>query len=91
MSSSVIQISRDVYNIFMLFGDVGGFFGLLVTLNASLLNITTYNNAENFLVGYLFRRSISSSRSGDTLRTQSDSGTSSELDPARQDAFKEYL
>lgn len=55
MSSQVTSISREVYNAFMLFGDVGGFSGLLFTLNAIIVSIFTYNNAENSLVESLFR------------------------------------
>lgn len=56
MSSQVTEISREVYNSFMLFGDVGGFSGLLFTLNAIIVNIFTYNNTENYLVESLFKR-----------------------------------
>ena len=56
MSSQVTSISREVYNSFMLFGDVGGFAGLLFTLNALIVNIFTYNNTENHLAESLFKR-----------------------------------
>ena len=75
----------------MLFGDVGGFFGLLITLNAALVNVASYNNAENFLARYLFIRHDSKKRESDTRRAEPDRGASLDLDPARQYAFKEYL
>ena len=75
----------------MLFGDVGGFFGLLVTLNATLLNVVTYNNAENFLARYLFRRRDSGTLPSATQRAEPDRAASTDLDPTRQYALKEYL
>ena len=35
----VIKIERTVYNAFMLLGDVGGLFGLIVSIASTLLNI----------------------------------------------------
>ena len=40
---------------FMLLGDVGGLFGLFVSIAASLLNILNYQKAENILVSDLYR------------------------------------
>ena len=51
---NVVKIERTVYNTFMLLGDVGGLFGLFVSLASSLLNILNYQKAENILVSDLY-------------------------------------
>ena len=38
----------------MLFGDVGGFAGLLFTVGSSVVSLLTYNNAENGLTERLY-------------------------------------
>lgn len=80
MSKEVISISREVYNSFMLFGDVGGFSGLLFTLNALLINIFTYNNTENYLVESLFKRAPNQSSKKKQPKRQKDPHDSSDLD-----------
>ena len=47
-------ISRTVYSTFMLFGDVGGFTGLLYYVGSSIVSLLTYNNPQNRLVEKLF-------------------------------------
>ena len=44
------MVERQVYNIFMLLGDVGGFAGLLYALGSILVSIFNFANAENFVV-----------------------------------------
>ena len=48
LSKNVSWIQRDVYNAFMLLGDIGGFLGILFTLSAALVGLFTHNNPENF-------------------------------------------
>lgn len=58
VDNDVIQIEREVYNSFMLLGDVGGLHGFLTSLSAILVNIFTYKNAENWLVQSLFVKDV---------------------------------
>ena len=51
----VTLIERNVYNSFMLFGDVGGFSGLLLTIGSFLVSIFNFYNAENYVAQSLFR------------------------------------
>ena len=51
----VVKIDRAVYNTFMLLGDVGGLFGILVSITSSLLGILNYQKAENILVADLYQ------------------------------------
>ena len=39
----------------MLIGDVGGFYGLFVSISVSILSVINYNKSEKFLIGDLFR------------------------------------
>ena len=56
VDNNVTSIERQVYNSFMLLGDVGGLQGFLVSLSAILVKIFTFNNAENWLVNTLYSR-----------------------------------
>ena len=47
-------IERQVYNIFMLLGDVGGFSGLLVTLGSIVTQFFNYLKVENHLAAKLY-------------------------------------
>ena len=38
----VTRVERQVYNTFMLLGDIGGFSGLLTSIIASILSIVNY-------------------------------------------------
>lgn len=49
LSKDVTLIQRDVYNSFMLLGDIGGFQGIFFTVGAALVGIFTHNNPENYL------------------------------------------
>ena len=50
LDSTVTLVQRDVYNVFMLLGDVGGFSGLLYSLGGALIGILNFQNAENYVV-----------------------------------------
>ena len=55
MNLSVKTTERSVYNFLMLLGDVGGLFGLLFSVFATLNNVLNFQKAENFLVQSLYR------------------------------------
>ena len=42
MDKDVLKVERQVYNIFMLLGDVGGIYGLLVSIAASLIALLNF-------------------------------------------------
>jgi len=54
MSKDVIKVERSVYNSFMFLGDVGGFYGILITLVVQFLSMTHFQKMENKLSSYLF-------------------------------------
>ena len=56
LDDEVTLIERNVYNTFMLLGDVGGFSGLLYALGAVLIGIFNFANAENYVVQSLYAR-----------------------------------
>ena len=86
MNSDVTQINREVYNSFMLLGDVGGFSGLLLSAGAFIVGLFTHNNPENFLAKNLYvpynRQDFA--QAGKKIEEN-------ELNPTKQYAFKEYL
>ena len=45
MNKDVVVVKREVYNLFMLLGDVGGLFGLFVSVFASFLGIANYQKS----------------------------------------------
>ena len=49
LGADVTLIQRDVYNLFMLIGDIGGFQGILFAVGATLVGLFTHNNPENYL------------------------------------------
>ena len=55
MDHDIEIIERQVYNVFMLLGDIGGFAGLLYSIIASILSIITFQNPENYLVNKLYK------------------------------------
>ena len=55
LDDSVQLVTRDVYNILMLFGDVGGLSGLLYSLGGALVGILSFQSAENFVVQSLYK------------------------------------
>ena len=50
MNLDVTKLERSVFNFFTLLGDIGGFYGLLVSIFATLHGFVNYNNTENSLV-----------------------------------------
>ena len=57
----VMNIDRSVYNTFMLLGDVGGLFGLMVSVATFLLSILNFQKADNILVSDLYQTEEASS------------------------------
>ena len=54
MDRDVITVKREVYNLFMLLGDVGGLFGLFVTTFSTIIGFINYQKSSNLLVSDLF-------------------------------------
>ena len=50
MDYKVETIERSVYNLLMLLGDVGGLYGLLFSVFATLNNVFNFQKSENILV-----------------------------------------
>ena len=50
----VITVKREVYNLFMLLGDVGGLFGLFVSAFSSIVGFINFQKSSNLLVSDLF-------------------------------------
>ena len=48
-------IVRQVYNSFMLFGDVGGFLGLLIGLGSICISFLNFANAENYVAQSIYK------------------------------------
>ena len=55
MDKDVDSVERSVYNFFMLLGDVGGLYGIFVSIAATLLGILNYQKFDNLLAADLFR------------------------------------
>ena len=55
MNYSLKKVERSVYNSLMLLGDVGGLYGLLFSVFATINAVITFQNQENLLVQSLFR------------------------------------
>ena len=55
MDKDVDSVERSVYNLFMLLGDVGGLYGIFVSIAATLLGILNYQKFDNLLAADLFR------------------------------------
>ena len=62
----VTLIQRQVYNSFMLFGDVGGFSGLLIGVGSFIVSFLNFQNAENYVAQFLYK-SQSSAKDCDRL------------------------
>ena len=54
MNKDVEKVDRVVYNSFMLLGDVGGLYGILVPLVSTLLGFLNFQKSENKLVQELY-------------------------------------
>ena len=61
MSHDVVMIERTVFNFFTLLGDIGGFYGLLGSIFATIHGILNYNKTENYIVQQLYRSERSKS------------------------------
>ena len=61
MSHDVVMIERSVFNFFTLLGDIGGFYGLLGSIFATIHGILNYNKTENYIVQQLYRSERSKS------------------------------
>ena len=66
MSKDVIKVERTVYNSLMFLGDVGGFYGILISLVFQFLSLTHFQKMENTLTSYLFL-----ARSNEPLKSDS--------------------
>ena len=55
MDYSVETVERSVYNLLMLLGDVGGLYGLLFSVFATLNNVFNFQKSENIMVESLYR------------------------------------
>ena len=58
MNRDVVTVKREVYNYFMLLGDVGGLFGLFVSVFATILGVTNYQKSDNLIVSDLFKTKV---------------------------------
>ena len=86
----VTLIQRQVYNSFMLFGDVGGFSGLLIGLGSFIVSFLNFQNAENYVAQFLYK-SKTNSEDGDQLSTEDNIEGEDRLDPRKQKSLIEYL
>ena len=55
MNRDVVQVERAVYNQFMLLGDVGGLYGIFVSLGSVFLGFINYQKQENELSENLYK------------------------------------
>ena len=58
MNRDVITVKRQVYNSFMLIGDVGGLLGFFVSVFGTILGIANYQKSDNILVSNLFKTKV---------------------------------
>ena len=49
MNRDVNKVERDVYNTFMLLGDVGGVYGIIMSITATILSLIHFQKKENIL------------------------------------------
>ena len=54
MNKDVLYVERTVYSTFMLLGDVGGLYTILVTIGAIVLSYVNFQKIENDLAERLF-------------------------------------
>ena len=59
MNKDVEKVDRSVYNTFMLLGDVGGLYGILVPLAAMIIKFLNFQKVENKLVQDLYSNETS--------------------------------
>ena len=56
MNKDVVKVERAVYNSFMLLGDVGGLYGILMLLVGTILGYINFQKIDNVLAERLFNR-----------------------------------
>ena len=56
MNKDVVKVERAVYNSFMLLGDVGGLYGILVPLFGAILGYINFKKIDNNLAERLFSK-----------------------------------
>ena len=54
MNKDVVKVERAVYNTFMLLGDTGGLFSIMILLVATILGYMNFQKIENVVVERLF-------------------------------------
>jgi len=59
MSQDLNKVSRSVYTVFALLGEVGGLYGLFVSAASTLLSVIDFAKAENYLVSRLYSNAAS--------------------------------
>ena len=92
MNRDVITVNRQVYNSIMLLGNVGGLFGLFVSVSATILGITNYQKSDNLLVSDLFRTTAQAPRRQEDKAAAPQQLTQQHLlKPSHQSSFKEYM
>ena len=56
MNNDVVQVERAVYNSFMLLGDVGGLYGILMLLVGTILGYINFQKIDNVIAERLFSK-----------------------------------
>ena len=56
MSNDVVQVERAVYNSFMLLGDVGGLYGILMLFVGTILGYINFQKIDNVLAERIFSK-----------------------------------
>ena len=54
MNKDVLKVERAVYNSFMLLGDVGGVYGILVSLVGTIWGYFNFQKTDNILTERVF-------------------------------------
>ena len=72
MNLNANKVSRSVYNFWNVIGDVGGFYGVLVSACASIISVLTYQKSTNHISTQLFlaQKSIDSNPNQIKTRTR---------------------
>ena len=58
MNKDVVKVDRTVYNSFMLLGDVGGLYGILMPLAGAILSYINFQKIENIIAERLFTKEL---------------------------------
>jgi hypothetical protein len=54
MKLDATKLTRSVYTFWTVIADVGGLFGILISLSTSILSVLDYQKSENHLVNQLY-------------------------------------